>query len=156
MSTPSPSFRSLWLCHLHAQVSGMSLLTLQDVPPFSSPSSLPLSSRKTGMGQIRGLCLVLRMDVRQGSRQSMDRRTGRPAVILRRGLFRGKGFSPKLISSPRLYQSWQIVALSSCQKAVSTLAICFKAMVQLGGKYSHCLHLPCVVSVLRGVLVHTK
>lgn len=54
-----------------------------------------------GMGQIRDLYLVVRMDVGKGRRQSTDRRAGRSAVIQRSGLFRGKSFSPKLISSPR-------------------------------------------------------
>lgn len=55
--------------------------------------------------------------------------------------------------------SQALMKLADCcpqqrSRAVSTLAICFKAIVLFGGKSCHCLYLPCSVSVLRMVLVH--
>lgn len=135
----------------------LSVLGLQPASSFSSHSLLPLPSTWMVMGQIRDLFLVVSMDVGKWRRQSTDRRAGRPAAILKGGLYGGKRFSLKqLVSSPRPLAELADCCPQQLSKAVSTLAICLKAVVQFGGKSCHCLHLPGGVSVLRVVLMHTN
>lgn len=90
---------SLWLWHLHAHVTGSCWSSFYTLHNFCSHRSLPAHGWKwvrpetfSNMG----------MDMDERITQSADRRAGRPAVILKGGLYGRKRFSLKqLIMSPR-------------------------------------------------------